>query len=120
MGGSNVLMGYAIGSFSARSAYLRYLSSNKNTAGVRAASLISGPIGVVLSVPVIALACLLTSRCSSSAHVFWPCHQISAPYKATDCTAAIWTLRTSLRDNLYILDIDLSLFSAALAFCSLV
>jgi hypothetical protein len=113
-------MGCAVGSFSARSAYLRCLSSSNGTAGVRAASLISGPIGVVLSVPVIALACLLTNRCSSSAHVFWPCHQISAPYKATDCTAAIWTLRTSPGDSPYVLDIDLSLFSAALAFYSLV
>ena len=88
-----------MGSFSARRAYFRCLSSSSGTAGTRAASLINGPIGVVFNTPVIDLACLLISRYKSSAHVFWPRYQISAPYRATDWTAAIWTLHTSPGDS---------------------
>ena len=55
-------MGCPMGSFSARNAYLRCLSSSKDTAGVRAASLTSGPIGVIFKAPVIDLACLFIRR----------------------------------------------------------
>jgi hypothetical protein len=51
-----------MGSFRALKAYFRCLSSSKDNAGVRAASLISGPIGDVFSAPIIDLACLFISR----------------------------------------------------------
>ena len=70
MGGSSLFIRYDIGSFRARKAYLRCLSSNNSIARVRAASLINGLIGVVFKVPVIALACLLIKRCRSSAYAF--------------------------------------------------
>ena len=62
MGGSSSFMGCPMGSFSARKAYLRCLSSSKDTAGIRAASLTSGSIGVVFKAPVIDLACLFIRR----------------------------------------------------------
>jgi hypothetical protein len=42
--------------------YRLCLSFNRGIAGVRAASLISGPIGIVFRAPVIDLACLFISR----------------------------------------------------------
>ena len=120
MGGNRSLIGCPIGSFNALRAYRRCLSSSRDTAGVRAASLTSGPIGVVFKAPVIDLACLFMSFWISSAHVFWPCHHISAPYRAIDWTTAIWILRTNPGDRPWVPDIDFSLFSAAFAFYSLV
>jgi hypothetical protein len=61
VGGNRSLIGCSIGSFNALRAYRRCLSSSKDTAGVRAASLTSGPIGVVFKAPVIDLACLFMS-----------------------------------------------------------
>src|SRR6266516_207920 len=58
VGGNRSLIGCSIGSFHALKAYRRCLSSSRDTAGVRAASLTSGPIGVVFKAPVIDLACL--------------------------------------------------------------
>jgi hypothetical protein len=62
VGGRTSFIGCPIGSFKALKAYLRCLSSSKDIAGVRAASLISGPIGDVFNAPVIDLACLFISR----------------------------------------------------------
>ncbi len=95
VGGNNPFIGFDGGSCNARRAYLLCLLSSNGSAGTRAASFINGPIGVVLKAPVIALACLFISCWISWAQVFWPRHQISAPYRATDCTAAIWTFLTS-------------------------
>ena len=61
MGGNRSLIGCPIDSFNALRVYRRYLSSSSDTAGVRAASLTSGPIGVVFKAPVIDLACLFMS-----------------------------------------------------------
>jgi hypothetical protein len=55
-------IGCSIGSFNTLKAYRLYLSSSRGIAGVRAASLISSPIGVVFRAPVIDLACLFISR----------------------------------------------------------
>ena len=55
-------MGCEVGSFNARRVYLRCLSSSSDIARISAASLTSGPIGVVFNVPVIDLACLFISR----------------------------------------------------------
>ena len=120
IGGNKSLIGCSIGSFNALKAYRHCLSSSKDTAGVRTASLTSGLISVVFKAPVIDLACLFMSFWISSAHVFWPCHQISAPYRAINWTTAIWILRTNPRDRPLVPNIDFSLFSAFLAFCSLV
>ena len=61
IGGNRSLIGCSIGSFNALKAYRRCLSSSRDIAGVRAASLTSGPIGVVFKAPVIDLACLFMS-----------------------------------------------------------
>ena len=70
MGGNRSLIGCPVGSFNTLRAYRRCLSSSRGTAGVKAASLTSGPIGVVFKAPVIDLACLFMSFWISSAHVF--------------------------------------------------
>jgi hypothetical protein len=62
VGGNSSFIGCPIGSFNALKVYRLCLSSSKGTAGVRAASLISGPIGVVFRALVIDLACLFMSR----------------------------------------------------------
>src|SRR5271155_3426377 len=97
--GKSSFIGWVDGSCRARSAYFLCLSSSSGTAGIRAASLTRGPIGVVDRAPVIDLAWRFISLWRSFAQVFWPRHQSSAPYRATDCTAAIWTLRTSPGDR---------------------
>jgi hypothetical protein len=62
VGGSSSFIGYLIGSFNTFKVYRFCLSSSKDTAGVRAASLISGPIDIIFRAPVIDLACLFISR----------------------------------------------------------
>ena len=55
----------------------------------------SKSIGEVDRAPVIALAWLFIIFWSCSTACFWPFHQISAPYRAVDYTAAICTLLTN-------------------------
>jgi hypothetical protein len=62
VGGNSSFIGCFIGSFNALKTYRLCLSSSKGTAGIRAASLISGSIGVIFRAPVINLACLFMSR----------------------------------------------------------
>jgi hypothetical protein len=55
-------IGYFIGSFNTFKVYRLCLSSNRGIAGIRAASLISGLIGIIFRAPVIDLAYLFISR----------------------------------------------------------
>jgi hypothetical protein len=62
MGDNNSLIGCFIDSLITFKAYRLCLSFSRGTAGVKAASLTSGPIGVIFKAPVIDLACLFISR----------------------------------------------------------
>jgi hypothetical protein len=62
VGSNSSFIGYPIGSFNVFKVYRLCLSSSKGTAGIRAASLISGPIGVIFRAPVIDLTYLFISR----------------------------------------------------------
>jgi hypothetical protein len=62
VGSNSSFIGCLIGSFNAFKVYRLCLSFSKGTAGVRAAFLISSPIGVIFRAPVIDLAYLFMSR----------------------------------------------------------
>ena len=104
--------------FNIRKAYFRCLLFNNNIAGVKQASFINELIGDDFKAPVIALACLFIRVWISVAHVVCPRHHISAPYKVTDCTAAIWTLRISSGAKPKVENINFSLFSTFFIFYS--
>jgi hypothetical protein len=108
------------GSFKALIVNFRYLWFNKGSIDVISASFNSRSIGDVVKAPVMTLDCLLISFWNLLIASFWPFHHNSAPYKATDCTAAIWTLLTSPKASLNVLKIAFSRFSAFWAFWSLI
>jgi hypothetical protein len=62
MGGNSSFIGYPIGSFNTFKVYRLYLFFSRGIVGVRAASLVSGPIDIIFRAPVIDLAYLFISR----------------------------------------------------------
>ena len=67
-----------------------------------------------------ALAWLFSNNCSFFSRSYWPLHQISDPYNATDVTAATTTLRIRLMDKPALLLLRLAtLCRAPLAFAIL-
>jgi len=82
------LAGWFSGKLSSR-VYLNCRASNRGSPGVRPASRTDGPTGMDFSMPVMARACRFIISCILASWSFWPCHQSSAPYSATDCTAAV-------------------------------
>jgi hypothetical protein len=118
--GRSWFAGLVKGSFRALNVNFRYLWSSRGSIGVISASFNSRSIGDVVKAPVMALYYLLISFWNLFIASFWPFHYNSTSYRATDWTAAIWTLLTSLKVNPNVSEIAFSLFSAFWAFWSLI
>jgi hypothetical protein len=118
--GRSWFAGLIKGSFKALIVNFRCLWSNRGSIGVISASFNSRSIGDVVKAPVMTLDCLLISFWNLLIASFWSFHHNSAPYKATDCTAAIWTLLTNPKTSPNVSEIAFSRFSAFWAFWSLI
>jgi hypothetical protein len=90
------LIGLPSGNSTARVPSLRRRFANSESADLRPASLTSGQIGVVLSIPVMERDCRFTNFWRSVVLPMFlvSSHQSSAPYNATACTATTWIFRT--------------------------
>jgi hypothetical protein len=104
------------GSFKALIVNFRYLWSNRGSIGVISASFNSRLIDDVVKAPIMTLDYLLISFWNLLIASFWPFHYNSASYKATNCTAAIWTLLTNPKTSSNVPKIAFSRFSAFWAF----
>ena len=92
-------MGWSPFALSARIANLVWRWSRRSWASGKHDAVCRNARGVDLSSPVMALAWLFSSSCTLRTRSFWPRHHISAPYIATEVTAATTTLRIKLTDK---------------------
>ena len=98
-----LFVGCPIGLLSALKAQHCCLQFRRSLAFRRPASLYRIFRGVVLNIPVIALACLFNRTYNWFLLSFWFFYQISALYRATVFTATTWSVLTSPRASPFLL-----------------